>query len=147
MFVRSIIAIIVALSCVACSTAQSKRAQLQESDVQFTGSVGLVQWHKLTHEGVEKQCRPYYAKEGWQVAACYKMIDNVCHIYAEDGQTKMAALGHELKHCFDGLFHDDSGKWMQVTVDPVSGKRMMGASTNDGAANFLFEEPHTKDAK
>jgi hypothetical protein len=28
-----------------------------------------------------------------------------------DNALNMATLGHEIKHCFDGYYHDREGKW------------------------------------
>lgn len=42
------------------------------------------------------------------VNGCYKLVDNVCHVYtsAKNGRDEMRVLGHEVRHCFDGYYHD-----------------------------------------
>lgn len=134
MLTRFTIALL-AVACSACSTVPAHNPNAQPK-VSFENSVGLVQWHKLTHEGVQQTCST--ANDNWVYAACYKMVDNVCHVYSEDKPEAMAALGHELKHCFDGLFHDTKGKWFTLTVDPATGRKTMSHTEADGAANYLF---------
>lgn len=90
----------------------------------------LVQWHKMEHAQVQQVCTEGLDDGKRFIAACYKMIDKVCHIYAGDGQTKMAALGHELKHCFDGNFHDNDGNWFELQRFP-DGKVRVGAGAKD----------------
>lgn len=79
------------------------------------GSSGMVYWHKLeTQDDIIKACLPdrYKGPLLFNIRGCYKIEDKVCHIYTQDGKENMGYLGHELKHCFDGHFHDSRGVWI-----------------------------------
>ena len=74
----------------------------------------MVVWHKLESQSkIADAClsNPVKSPYVFTVAGCYKFKDGVCHIYTQDGKEHMEELGHELKHCFDGHFHDHNGEW------------------------------------
>ena len=81
----------------------------------FPTESGTVQWHKVTHSQMQEACTDgnIHSKILFTVRACYRMENSVCHIYAEDGKEHLEELGHELKHCFDGYFHDSKGHWLE----------------------------------
>lgn len=81
----------------------------------FTTSSGVVQWHKGSLADIQKQYvgGQLRGTDIFLIRGCYKMIEDVCHIYVQDGEENFAYLGHELKHCFDGRFHDNAGKWVK----------------------------------
>lgn len=72
----------------------------------------LVQWHRV--EDVHEFCvlQGAKVKDGHKVLGCqWRTNDGICHIAAKDftSQTdamSQIALGHELKHCFDGSWHN-----------------------------------------
>jgi len=43
------------------------------------------------------------------VRGCYKVINDVCIIVAVDSEQQLYAVGHEFKHCVDGLWHNNDG--------------------------------------
>ena len=54
------------------------------------------------------------------------LFSRVCHIWAPDVQrgdnngSRIKTLGHEVKHCFDGSFHDRDGTVYESTkTDPL----------------------------
>ena len=74
---------------------------------------GIV-WHRAGAKETTVACFRVYGK----VAGCeavsgfYYWEGGRCHVYAPDTTSKsgvlngdMDVLGHEVKHCFDGLFH------------------------------------------
>jgi hypothetical protein len=71
----------------------------------------VVSWERT--EDAEKVCRtwfPSFTPFFYRIRGCAKWAGNVCTIVApdfksEDEREKMATLGHELKHCFDGSWH------------------------------------------
>ena len=79
----------------------------------FETASGVVQWHKTSLDDIQSIClnNNIHSPLLFKIRGCYRITDNVCHIYAQDGKENMAYLGHELKHCFDGLFHAADGKW------------------------------------
>lgn len=81
--------------------------------VSFTTSEGKIVWHKGTLRDIQYHCTGGNIKDPsfqWTLG-CYIMIDNVCHVYSQDTEKGMYTLGHEVKHCFDGHYHDKEGKW------------------------------------
>ncbi len=45
---------------------------------------------------------------------CYGWKDNVCYVYSDDTPESMMTLGHEVKHCFDGNFHNTTDwQWLE----------------------------------
>lgn len=70
----------------------------------------LVTWHKVdnAHEVCQRLSgRVMFFKH---IKGCARWSASECAIYAPDFQQeherdKMATLGHELKHCFDGKWH------------------------------------------
>jgi hypothetical protein len=78
----------------------------------FETAVGLVQWHKVKDlQDMRVICDDVRFKMPGITYGCYKMDseNKVCHIYAMDNERYFGTLGHELKHCFDGRFHDQFG--------------------------------------
>ncbi len=43
------------------------------------------------------------------VRGCYTVVNNVCIIVAIDSEQELFAVGHEFKHCVDGLWHTKDG--------------------------------------
>ena len=78
-------------------------------------------WHR-TFDAWKACVKLYPHMTGQMLLAegCFHVTkDGVCHVYAPDKSTfesrikkrdydyyAWAILGHEVKHCFDGLFHD-----------------------------------------
>ena len=72
-------------------------------------------WHK--HHFFWKECVEANGPSQISAMGCFVMRDGVCHVYAPDPPFNPAiagkgtdagkwwALGHEVKHCFDGEFH------------------------------------------
>lgn len=71
-------------------------------------------WHKT--EEAWKACRHFYPNDRGCLSAIgvFVVVKGVCHVYAPDypadirqvnWQTAWWAVGHEVKHCFDGFFH------------------------------------------
>jgi len=66
------------------------------------------------HEQVKEECERMgvTAKKGHRVVACasFDIEKQTCTIYALNPQTlndqRTTLLGHEVKHCFDGSYHD-----------------------------------------
>jgi len=81
-------------------------------DTETTKPVTIV-WHKT-----ENAWAAYVKERGGRLDATtngfYLIRDGTCHIYAPDPKvidrkytnSQWATLGHEIKHCFDGRFHD-----------------------------------------
>lgn len=75
-------------------------------------------WHKLEGNTYRFETSGVGIKEGSEVRGFSRMVDGVCHVWASDPQVEIvdgkrtfkhgqwATLGHEVKHCFDGKFHD-----------------------------------------
>lgn len=80
----------------------------------FTTQSGTVQWHKGSLDQVQLECANHNikARHIFNILGCYRIADNVCHIYSVDSPEQMSTLGHELKHCFDGHFHDSKHHWI-----------------------------------
>ena len=81
------------------------------------GQAGMVVWHKMESQNeIVEACLAPRTKGSivFRIQGCYRFENNVCHIYAQDGVNNMKYLGHELKHCFDGLFHDSKGRWYNI---------------------------------
>jgi hypothetical protein len=81
------------------------------------GSAGMVYWHKLdSQDEIVEACLPPHTRGSivFNIRGCYVFNDNVCHIYAQDDINSMKYLGHELKHCFDGHFHNARGQWYKL---------------------------------
>lgn len=72
-----------------------------------------VRWHKTPADTVALKCVALQTQRAaaWlertriNVAGCYQIKGEVCHVYADADDTR--ALGHEVKHCFDGPWHGD----------------------------------------
>ena len=47
------------------------------------------------------------------VRGFFTHIAGVCHVVVPDQPGYAGTLGHEFKHCVDGLFHDEQGRWLQ----------------------------------
>lgn len=68
-----------------------------------------VRWVRV--EDPLAECRKVYpAAPLWGVRGCAVMRGAECTIYARDvagpeDRERLATLGHELKHCFDGRWH------------------------------------------
>lgn len=68
-----------------------------------------VRWVKV--EDPVAACRKAYPSAPfWGVRGCTVMRGAECTIYARDAdgeqdRERLATLGHELKHCFDGRWH------------------------------------------
>ena len=68
-----------------------------------------IMWHKTTLPLLIREGNRYHTLNGR-----FQMINGVCHVWAPDPPVANRAytmgqwgtLGHEIKHCFDGLFHD-----------------------------------------
>lgn len=71
-------------------------------------------WHKTTEAW--KACKHFYPNNRGCLDAVgvFVEINGVCHVYAPDARVDYGqpqwygawwAVGHEAKHCFDGLFH------------------------------------------
>ena len=43
------------------------------------------------------------------VRGCYIVVNDVCTIVAIDSEQELFAVGHEFKHCIDGLWHNKDG--------------------------------------
>lgn len=80
------------------------------------GAIPIV-WHKLDKPITKlERCGNDICEA--VVNGKYRIIDGVCHVWALDPPVKIvngrrvfdlgqwATLGHEVKHCFDGKFHD-----------------------------------------
>lgn len=69
-----------------------------------------VVWHRVNN--VHSLCQRLTGRQVLfgKVRGCAIWNKQVCHIYAPDFKNieereRMATLGHELKHCFDGQWH------------------------------------------
>jgi hypothetical protein len=80
-----------------------------------------IRWVRVhSIEQATRACRevfPHWPASG--IGGCYYRAGEVCHVVAPDPAIRQgasgrrwyepdqwAALGHEVKHCFDGRFHD-----------------------------------------
>lgn len=70
-------------------------------------------WHRAeAKEASDAYVRVYGKPSGRAALGFYYWDGAQCHVYAPDTSSKsgvlngdMDTLGHEVKHCFDGLFH------------------------------------------
>ena len=72
-------------------------------------------WHRMDSETMTMTSGD---RRAFNVKGFAKKVDGVCHVWAPDSpvtvvngkrvidEARMATLGHEIKHCFDGSFHD-----------------------------------------
>ena len=71
-----------------------------------------IRWHKArSQDEVFRLCHSYYPmllKSGsaFTVTGCYWVEDKVCNVVSIDSHKRLTSLGHEVKHCFDGNWHD-----------------------------------------
>lgn len=87
------------------------------ASTQSTDGVVKIKWHRTDNAWREA------AKLGlnvnlWTINGFVYRVGDVCHVYAPDPAMKKVGgrieyengqwgtLGHEVKHCFDGKFHD-----------------------------------------
>jgi hypothetical protein len=47
------------------------------------------------------------------VRGFYTQVADTCHVTVPDQPGYEGTLGHEFKHCVDGLFHDEHGVWLK----------------------------------
>lgn len=72
----------------------------------------LVEWIKVPPEQIHKVCmgKSSAVLTYYRYDACSMREGGICRIYAPDFKAyemaMEARLGHELKHCFDGRFHN-----------------------------------------
>lgn len=73
-----------------------------------------IEWIKVAPADIHKVCRDISRAVlvNGRINGCSVQTKAGCRIYAadfkQDDTTKMAVLGHEVKHCFDGQWHEDS---------------------------------------
>ena len=68
-------------------------------------------WHQVTGTAaVVARFRELFAAATWPLAGFYyhPRLDGPCHVVTS---VQHVALGHEIKHCFDGHFHGDRSRW------------------------------------
>jgi hypothetical protein len=77
-----------------------------------------VQWHRIPNEPTYRFDKRLGHSSATKANGFSRNVDGVCHIWAPDPpvtvvdgkrvfkQGQWGTLGHELKHCFDGAFHD-----------------------------------------
>ena len=90
---------IISLLLVGCSTFTAK-----SYDERITEAT-VVTW--ITADDVEKECLKAGAKKPGtfqHLLGCAKYNEKSCRIYTGK-VTTMETLGHELRHCFEGKFH------------------------------------------
>ena len=75
-----------------------------------------IEWHRTLNAPAD--CIKLRKDAPQNTVGCSKMIEGICHIWAPDTavrvingkriaiQGQWATLGHEVKHCFDGDYHD-----------------------------------------
>ncbi len=71
-----------------------------------------VAWHRIPTDRVGLVCvsmqtaraAAWLERTRITVHGCYRIVNQVCHIYAAEDSR---ALGHELRHCFDGRWHGE----------------------------------------
>jgi hypothetical protein len=72
-----------------------------------------IEWIKVDSASIHKFCREQSRAVlvYGQIQGCTVVSKTGCKIYAadfkQDESAKMAVLGHEVKHCFDGNWHED----------------------------------------
>jgi hypothetical protein len=79
-------------------------------DVPAPGAIRL-NWHRMPDKwAVTKRFGETFGVQRVRVPALgfYVEAEDGCHVVTSD---KSPSLGHELKHCFDGAFHDHTGRW------------------------------------
>lgn len=81
-------------------------------------------WHKAKdmHE-VFRICDSKYniVKSKVNPSGCFWTEGSECHLVSIDSYPYLKTLGHEVKHCFDGLWHDAFGK-------PIKGYFLVGGN-------------------
>ena len=55
------------------------------------------------------------------VRGFYTFDSDTCHVIVSDHPDYARTLGHEFKHCVDGHFHDERGRWTRTTGDDRRG--------------------------
>lgn len=73
-----------------------------------------VRWHKAkSQREVYDICSARYnlLKSGaaFDVTGCFWHGDGACNVVSIDSLEKLSTLGHEVKHCFDGEWHNFKG--------------------------------------
>ena len=62
----------------------------------------------LATSGRRKVAAPLLAVRGF-----FTYVADTCHVVVPDQSDYTGTLGHEFKHCVDGLFHNEHGEWLQ----------------------------------
>jgi hypothetical protein len=79
-----------------------------QHDLAFTAlpvyPVKRVQW--IVTDRVDELCQGFAPlSHGRKYIACTKFNDSVCIVYTRPNLT-LSELGHEMRHCFEGHWHD-----------------------------------------
>lgn len=95
----------------ATSTTNIKIMTLKDDDPQFVverdTSFRVINWWRVSYEEVQKACNKYVDyRDGRQFLGCAVYSGKTCNVYTTTTVTHQL-LGHEIRHCFYGNFHDE----------------------------------------
>lgn len=74
----------------------------------------VVRWVRVNEDDIPVVCAKVinYILPIPGATGCYGCKDGVCYVYTADTPEGMVDLGHEIKHCYDGGFHNTADwKW------------------------------------
>lgn len=95
----------IVLSIMLCVTGCASVEPASTVAEQVTRPVTIV-WHKTDKAWLHFSHQYPWLRDAGKTAGFYKILDGVCHVWAPDDPLRFNVFGHEVKHCFDGLFHD-----------------------------------------
>jgi hypothetical protein len=74
----------------------------------------MITWHRAANmEEARTLCKDRYPqlfKSQHRPLGCFWETSTGCHVVSIDSEFHLRTLGHEVKHCFHGLWHDEQRK-------------------------------------
>ena len=96
---------LIVVSLVGCATAPAP--VVDRHDLEFTAlpvhKPKRVEW--IVVDDVSKVCQGHAPIKGKEYIACARFNDHVCKVYTKSKLT-LSILGHEMRHCFEGHWHN-----------------------------------------
>jgi hypothetical protein len=108
-----------AISAPLCATIRGMKTLAVAALIVLSGCVSVpdrvaIEWKRGTPEEIDRACRKTHGAHAivlghYRGCSVFNRDAKVCTVWAADftllEREKMATLGHELKHCFDGQWH------------------------------------------